>query len=54
MTSLSLEPLVIPGARLDEENPLPYFRARATHQAIPAESSLPEQKRHLLGWETGF
>src|SRR5512139_908944 len=54
MTSLTLEPLVIPGARLGEENPLPYFRARAAHQTIPADPSLPEEKRYLLGWETGF
>jgi hypothetical protein len=54
MTRLSLEPLVIPGARLGEENPLPYFRARAAHQDVPADATLPEDKRHRLGWETGF
>ncbi len=54
MTTLHLEPLLIPGARLGDENPLPHFRATATERSVTCHASLPAEKRHLLGWETGF
>jgi hypothetical protein len=54
MTELRVEPLTIPGARLGDENPLPFFRDPAVSMPVRAAGSLPAEKRHLLGWETAF
>jgi len=54
MTTLQVANLVMPGVHLGEENPLPYFRDRSTDRAVAADASMPKEKRHLLGWETGF
>jgi hypothetical protein len=54
MTILYSEELTLSGARLGEENPLPYFRDRNPDHDITVRSSLPDEKRRLLGWETGF
>ncbi len=54
MTDLRVEPLTIPGARLGEENPLPFFRDPAISLPVRAAGSLPAEKRQLLGWETAF
>lgn len=44
----------MPGVHLGEENPLPYFRDRSTDRAVAVDASMPQEKRYLLGWETGF
>jgi hypothetical protein len=54
MTELHLETLKIPGARVGEDNPLPFFRAPQEDMAVGALNSLPEEKRSYLGWQTGF
>jgi tetratricopeptide (TPR) repeat protein len=54
MTTLRTDPLIMPGMRLRDENPLPQFRDRKTDRHVAVHESLPEEKRHLLGWETGF
>jgi hypothetical protein len=54
MTTLRTEPLIMPGVHLGDENPLPRFRDRLTDWQVICHSSLPEEKRRLLGWETGF
>lgn len=54
MTELRLETLTIPGARLGEENPLPFFREPEPSRQVKAAGSLPAEKRRLLGYETGF
>ena len=54
MTTLRIEPLSMPGVRLGDENPLPHFRNRVSDRPVICHSSLPDEKRRLLGWETGF
>jgi len=54
MTNLYTEPLVMPGVRLGDENPLPQFRDRKTDRHVVVHESMPKEKQHLLGWETGF
>jgi hypothetical protein len=53
MTSLTVEALVIPGARLGDENPLPYFRDAQVDRQVDAQG-LPADKYQHLGWQTGF
>ncbi len=53
MTALTVEPLVIPGARLGDENPLPHFRDPQVDRQVDAQG-LPDQKYQYLGWQTGF
>ena len=54
MTELRSETLLIPGAPLGDENPLPYFRNPAVNSTFGALASMPEEKRQWMGWETGF
>ncbi len=54
MTTLNVEPLIMPGVRLGDENPLPHFRDRSTDRHVAVHSSMPAEKCYLLGWETGF
>lgn len=57
MTELKIEPYYIPGARLGAENPLPIFRASEPDQPgkdVVIDPSLPEEKRKLVGWQTGW
>lgn len=54
MTTLHVEDLLMPGIQLGQENPLPRFRDRSPDRTVTADFSLPQNKRHLLGWETGF
>jgi hypothetical protein len=54
MTTLHVGNLLMPGVHLAEENPLSYFRDRSTDRAVAVDASMPQEKRHLLGWETGF
>lgn len=54
MTELRSELLTLPGARLGEENPLPFFRDPQVNTEVAVMESLPAGKREYLGWETGF
>lgn len=54
MTELRLENINILGARLGEENPLPFFRDPKKDMEVNVHNSLPPDKRELLGWETAF
>ena len=54
MTECRVESLTLPGVRLGEVNPLPVFRALQTDPAVKVHPSLPDEKRSLLGWQTGF
>ena len=54
MTELHSEDYTILGARLGEENPLPFFRDPAIHADVKAFDSLPAEKRAYMGWETAF
>ena len=54
MTELRVVTLTIPGARLGDENPLPFFRDPAVDMDVKAAASLPPEKRELLGSETAF
>jgi len=54
MTELTLQTLVLPGAEIGPENPLPFFRDPIENLPVSALESLPEAKRAHLGWQTGF
>jgi hypothetical protein len=54
MTELRSESLIIPGAPLGEENPLPFFRDPKISLDFTAHASLPPEKREYFGWETAF
>lgn len=54
MTELRVETLTLPGARLGEENPFPFFRDPQVSLPVQADESLPPEKRLYLGWETAF
>lgn len=54
MTQLIFQNLVIPGAVVGAENPLPFFRDPIENMPVRALDSLPEDKRSCLGWQTGF
>jgi hypothetical protein len=53
MTMLTIDPLIIPGAPLGDENPLPYFRDAQVDRQVDARG-LPAEKYQYLGWQTGF
>jgi len=54
MTELKLEPYRIPGARLEEENPLPMFRQTdPDNKNKPFDPSSPPGEKDLVGWQTG-
>jgi len=54
MTELKVENLTMPGAALDGENPLPFFRNPTVHTGVRVTEDLPAEKRVALGWETAF
>jgi hypothetical protein len=54
MTTLTLTSFTLPSALLGPENPLPIFRDPQTDRKIRTTGSLPPEKLHLLGSETGF
>ena len=54
MTELRIETYTLPGAKLGNENPLPFFRDPRVSLNIPTHESLPPQKRAHLGWETAL
>ncbi len=54
MTTLTKTTLTLPAALLGPENPLPIFRDPQTDRKIPTQGSLPPEKMHLLGYETGY
>ena len=54
MTELRIEAVTLSGARLGEENPLPFFRDPAKHRRVKVNESVPAEKRDHLGWETAF
>jgi hypothetical protein len=53
MTQLTIEPLVLPSARIGHENPLPHFREAQINRQVDA-NGLPEERSQYLGWQTGF
>jgi len=54
MTELRLGNFIILGARLGEENPLPFFRDPKMNTEVMVHDSMPVEKREFLGWETAF
>ncbi len=54
MTKLSQTRIVLPGARIGPENPLPIFRSREPDRQVSTDGSLPPEKLEKLGWQTGF
>ncbi|MGL4650628.1 MAG: DUF5107 domain-containing protein, partial [Caldilineaceae bacterium] len=54
MASLSVQELTIPGAPLGDENPLPVFRHPNPHREIHYLDSVPEDRRALAGFATGY
>jgi hypothetical protein len=54
MTKLNIEPYTLPGARLGDENPLPFFRDPAVSHPVKTVEPFPPEKCELLGWETAF
>lgn len=53
MTELRIETLTLPGCKIGPENPLPFFRSRATDRVVPLHDSMPEAKRQYFGWQAG-
>ena len=53
MTTLSVEPLTMPGVALGPENPLPRFRDDDHHMQVATLPSLPAEKHAFLGWACG-
>lgn len=54
MTTLSVATYTLPGARLEGENPLPFFRDPVTNMTVKTIEPFPPEKREHLGWETGY
>ena len=54
MTELRIESLYIPGARLERENPLPFFRDKAVDLSVDMLANVPPEKRKYFGWQAGF
>lgn len=54
MTELRVENLILPGAALEGENPLPFFRDPAISRKVNVQASLPPEKQERLGWEAAF
>jgi hypothetical protein len=54
MTQLHIEPYTLPGARLGDENPLPFFRDPHISRPVKTIEPFPAEKRDLLGWETAL
>ena len=54
MTEVSSQRLSISGAPLGEENPLPVFRHADHHRQMYFLDSVPEAKRTLAGYDTGY
>ncbi len=51
MTSLRVEPIILPGSPIGE-NPFPIFRDRQVTRTLPLDDSLPLDMRDLIGWQT--
>ena len=51
---LTFQPLILPGAALGPENPLPQFRDPQPDRVVPVRDSVPAEKRERLGDATGF
>ena len=54
MTKRYVEPMTLPGARLEGENPLPFFRDPAIDTRVITDETVPLEKQALLGHETAF
>ena len=54
MTELRIEPITLPGAPLEGENPLPFFRDSAVDTRVKVDETVPAEKQALLGSETAF
>ena len=53
MTELRVETLILPGCKLGPDNPLPFFREKATDRTVKQHESLPDEKRKYFGWQAG-
>ena len=51
---LTFQALILPGAALGPENPLPQFRDPQPDRVVPVRDSVPAEKRERLGESTGF
>ncbi len=54
MTEVYAQELVIPGAPLGPQNPLPVFRNPNHNRTVNYQESVPQTKRHLAGFDTGY
>lgn len=54
MTALHVESITLPGARLGDENPLPFFRDPAVDTRVKVDDTVPAAKQALFGRETAF
>lgn len=54
MTTLYLEDLMISGAMLGPENPLPFFRSVDQNRPVSFDKPVPDNKKERAGWQTGF
>lgn len=54
MTEVYSQELIIPGAPLGEQNPLPVFRDPKHNRTVHYQDSVPAAKRKLAGFDTGY
>ncbi len=54
MTELYVQDLLISGAPLGEQNPLPVFRDPNPNRSVHYQESVPEAKRAFAGFDTGY
>ena len=54
MTELYVQDLLISGAPLGEQNPLPVFRDPNPNRSVHYQKSVPEAKRAFAGFDTGY
>ena len=54
MTELRIEPITLPGAPLEGENPLPFFRDAAVDRQVKVDEGAPIETWALAGSETAF
>ncbi|WP_127588760.1 DUF5107 domain-containing protein [Paenibacillus koleovorans] len=52
-TALYVAELVIEGAELEGDNPLPVFRNRKHNRDVKENGTLSDEQKHLLGYEAG-
>lgn len=54
VTTLTVEPYVLPAALIGQENPLPVFRGDRDDSPIGLDAAIPQEDRRYMGWQTAF